>query len=92
MFNKLKQFKEMRNKAKTLQSALADEKIDIEHKGIKITFDGNQKITSLSIQPTLTSRDIEKIFPDLLNDGIKKVQKIMVQKMQSMGGMDSFKL
>lgn len=92
MFNKLKKFKDMRDKAKTLQNALSEEKIEVEHKGIKIVLDGNQKIVSLSIDASLTARDIEKILPDLINDGIKKVQKVMVQKMQSMGGMDSFKL
>lgn len=92
MFNKLKQFKDMRSKAKTLQNALSEEKIEIENKGITITLDGNQKITSISIRQDLTASQIERILPDLLNDGIKKVQKIMVEKMQSMGGMDSFKL
>lgn len=91
MFNKLKQFKDMRSKAKTLQNALSEEKIEIENKGITITLDGNQKITSISIRQDLTASQIERILPDLLNDGIKKVQKIMVEKMQSMGGMDSFK-
>ncbi len=92
MFNKLKQFKDMRSKAKTLQNALSEEKVEIENKGIKITLDGNQKITSISIRQDLKPSEIERILPDLLNDGIKKVQKIMVEKMQSMGGMDSFKL
>lgn len=92
MFNKLKKFKDMRSKAKTLQNALSEKKIEIENKGIKIIIDGNQKITSIVIRQDLKPNEIERILPDLLNDGIKKVQKIMADKIQSMGGMDSFKL
>lgn len=92
MFHKLKQFRDMRNKAKTLQHTLAEEHVTVENRGITIQFDGNQKVTSLTISPHLTPQEIEKILPDAINDGIRKVQKIMVQKMQKMGGMDQFKM
>lgn len=91
MFNKLKQFRDLRSKAKTLQNALSEEKVSVESRGISIHFDGNQKVVSLTIDPSLNAHTIEKILPDLINDGVKKVQKIMVQKMQSMGGMENFK-
>lgn len=82
----------MRSKAKTLKNALSEEKVTVSHKGITIVLDGNQQILSLTIQPNLTAHEIEKILPDLLNDGMKKIQKIMVQKMQGMGGFDNFKM
>jgi len=36
MFNKLKQFKDLRNQAKTLQNALAQESVEYEKSGVKI--------------------------------------------------------
>lgn len=92
MFEKLKQFRDLRNKAKTIQGVLSEIKIDAESSGIKLVMDGNQKIQSLIIPENLSSKDIEKILPPLFNDTIKKVQRIMAEKMQQMGGLDNFKL
>lgn len=92
MFNKLKQFRDLRNKAKTLQNVLSEIKVESESQGIKIVMDGNQKIQSLNIPESLSAKDIEKILPPLFNDSIKKVQKIMTEKMQQMGGLENFKI
>jgi len=92
MFNKLKQFKDLRSKAKTLQNALAEEKFTVEKHGIKITMDGNQKIQNLEIDRNLSVSDIEKNIPDVFADALKKIQKEQVKKMQSMGGLENFGL
>lgn len=92
MFNKLKQFRDLRNKAKTLQNVLSEIKVEAESQGIKIVMDGNQKINSLTIPENFTAKDVEKILPLLFNDTIKKVQRIMAEKMQGMGGLDQFKM
>lgn len=92
MFNKLKQFKEMRDKAKNIQNTLAEEKIEAESRGIKILMDGNQKVLSLTIPPQLTAQEIQNIMPGLINDAIKKAQKAMVQKMQNTGQLGNFGL
>ena len=44
MFQKLKQFRDLRNKAKTIQSVLAEIKIETESRGVKLVMDGSQKI------------------------------------------------
>lgn len=87
MFSKLKQFKDLRSQAKTMQSALAEEKIELEKNGIKMTMNGNMEILNLSIKPELKTEDIAKHCKDLFNDGIKKTQRIMAKKMQAMGGI-----
>lgn len=92
MFEKLKQFRDLRSKAKTIQNVLAEIIIENESSGIKIKMDGNQKIQSLTIQENLTAKDVEKILPNLFNDTIKKVQRVMAEKMQAMGGLDNFKM
>lgn len=87
MFNKLKQFKDLRNQAKTMQSALAEEKITVEKDGISLTINGNFEITEFTIKENLAKEKQEKIIKDIFNDAIKKVQKVMARKMQEMGGL-----
>lgn len=86
MFNKLKHLKDLRNQAKTMQNALAEEKISIERGGVKVTMNGNMEITSISINEDLAKDSLEGILTDCVNEAIKKTQKIMAQKIQEMGG------
>ena len=53
MFNKLKQYKELRDQAKRMQSALAEETITVERGGVKIVINGNMEITSVNINENL---------------------------------------
>lgn len=93
MFEKLKQFKDLREKAKTLQSALAAEKVSGEAAWgkVKIDMDGNQSVTSVTIaedllQPSEKSK-LEAGVKDALNDALKKAQKKVMEKMKEMGGL-----
>ncbi|MCK9439121.1 MAG: YbaB/EbfC family nucleoid-associated protein [Patescibacteria group bacterium] len=86
MFNKLKQLKDLRSQAKTMQSALADEKVEVEKNGIKLSMNGNMEITDFKINNDLSKEEIAKTSKDLFNDAIKKTQRIMAKKMQEMGG------
>ena len=85
MFNKLKQIKDLRSQAKTMQSMLAEETITAEKHGIKIVMNGNMEITEINLPDTDKSK-LESSLPACLNDAIKKTQKIMAKKMQEMGG------
>ncbi|MFH1565183.1 MAG: YbaB/EbfC family nucleoid-associated protein [bacterium] len=89
MFNKLKQFKDLRDTAKELKNSLAEE--IIEGSGgwgkIKIKIDGNQDIKSVEIDPEYLSPDkkekLQNDIKDAFNDGIKKIQKVMAEKMKN---------
>jgi DNA-binding protein YbaB len=87
MFSKLKQFKDLRSQAKTMQSALAEEKVTEEKNGVKITLNGNLEILELSINPDLEKSAQEEALKSCFNSSIKKAQKLMAKKMQEMGGM-----
>ena len=87
MFNKLKHLKDLRSQAKTLQGALAGESVSVEKGGIKIVMNGNMEITTLSINEDLAKDSLEGMLADLINEAIKKTQRLMAQKMQEMGGM-----
>jgi DNA-binding protein YbaB len=89
MFNKLKQFKDLRKKAKTMQNALAGESVTVEKGGVRLILNGNLEVVSLSLGE-LSGASLEKILPGLFNDAIKKVQRIMAEKMRAMGGMGNF--
>ena len=86
MFNKLKQFQDLRGQAKVMQNTLGQEKIEVEKNGIKLVMNGNMEVTEFTINNQLDPSDIAKITKDLINDAIKKIQRIMAKKMQEMGG------
>lgn len=87
MFNKLKQFKDLRNQAKTLQNALAQEAVEYEKNGIKITMNGNMEITRLAINSEAAGEKLENILTEAANETIKRAQKLMAKKVQEMGGL-----
>jgi DNA-binding protein YbaB len=90
MFNKLKQFKDLRNQAKTIQNALALETVEYEKNGVKAIMNGNMEITSLTINNDLAKDSLENILTEVINEIIKRAQKIMAKKVQEMGGIQGF--
>lgn len=90
MFNKLKQIKDLRDKAKTIQSTLGDEIIEHSTRGITITMDGNQQVKTIHIEDALLAdkTGLESAITDAMNETVKKVQKAMAKKLQEMGGLD----
>lgn len=95
-FNKIKAIKDLRDQAKTMQSALAQEKIEIEHKGIKIAMDGNMNIVSFAVSDDLVrverKKDLEAAIQAAFEECMKKVQRVMAEKMKEMGGLEKFGL
>lgn len=87
MFEKLKQIKDLRDQAKTIQNALAGEIIVSERHGIKITMDGNMSVKAVSIEREMPKEEMEKHLPDAINEVVKKTQKVMAEKMRAMGGL-----
>jgi len=88
MFNKLKQFKDLRSKAKTLQNALADESVEYEKHGVKIVMNGNMEIKQLTIAPDLSQDRLASILTEAINETIKQAQRTMAKKVQEMGGLE----
>jgi DNA-binding YbaB/EbfC family protein len=91
MFNKLKQFKDLRNQAKKLQEELAQETVDgTGARGmVTVTINGNQEVLSVTISPELVENGADKVadaVKDATNDAISKIQKVMAKKMQSIAG------
>jgi DNA-binding YbaB/EbfC family protein len=91
MFNKLKQFKDLRDKAKTIQTELAKEKVEgtAAWGKLKIEMDGNQAVTDVQIDESLMSdrAKLQDAIKDAFKDAVTKAQKKMVEKMKSMGDL-----
>lgn len=92
MFNKLKQFKDIRDKAKTIQSALAQEIVEgtAAWGKVKITMDGNQTVTKVDLDDEMLKdrTKLQDALKEAFGDAVKKAQKKMVEKMKGMGGLD----
>lgn len=89
MLTKLKQFKDLRAQAKTMQSVLTKETAHGSGAGgkVNVVMDGTQKIMSLDIDVTLLSPDnkkkVEQGVIDAISGASKDIQKIMAKKIQS---------
>ena len=93
MFNKIKQIKDLRSQAKTMQAALGEIMVVGKAMGgkIMITVDGNQKVQGVKIDEDLEKSKIEKGVQEAFNEASKKLQKEMAMKMKDMGGLDALK-
>lgn len=91
MFNKLKQFKDLRSQAKALQDELAKETITVSSGGVSVTMNGNLAVTDITIDEDLLTPDkkekLEKAIKDAHGDALKKIQRTMAMKMKEMGGL-----
>jgi len=80
MFEKLKQLKQL----KDLQSAMKEEKVEMENGGVKIVMNGNFMVEEIHLSQDLQKEEQEKVLQDLLNDATKKIQMSVVQKFSGM--------
>lgn len=91
MFSQLKQFKELRDKAKQIKDLLGTETAEgsADWGKIKVQINGNQEVLKVEIDPELlqtTQKDkLENDIKDATNDALKKVQKLMAEKIQQSG-------
>lgn len=92
MFNKIKAIQELKSQANQIKKALEQE--EVEGQGgwgkVKIKMDGNQEVKSVEIATEIIGdkNKLESAVKDAANDAIKKVQKVMAQKMSQMGGLN----
>ncbi len=93
MFNKLKQFKDLRDKAKELQDTLGHESVTTTAAGgsVSLTMNGNLELTAVTIDPSMLSVEkkskLEEGIKDAHKDALKKMQRTMAMKMKEMGGL-----
>jgi len=91
MFNKLKQFKDLRDQAKQMKDALSAQTAQgsAEWNKVKITMNGNQEVLNVEIDSELLAADkkekLQGAIKEATNDAVKKIQKIMAEQMKNSG-------
>lgn len=89
MFSKLKQFKDLRQQAKQMQSQLSQESFTGEALSgrLKMTMDGTQKVLAVSVDPGLLNPDKQKTMEDgikdLVENTLHQMQKSLSKKMRA---------
>ncbi|HCA66705.1 MAG: hypothetical protein A2249_01360 [Candidatus Jacksonbacteria bacterium RIFOXYA2_FULL_44_7] len=84
MFNKLKQFKDLRDQAKKIQKQMEDEILEVAKDGIRIKINGANEILELDIEDRLLKEKerlilaIKKVFKDAVHEVQKKMAKRMM--------------
>ena len=92
MFHKLKQFKELRSAAKTLQRELSGEQITIERNGITLALDGNLDVQRLTLPPDVARDELERRLLEVMNQAIDKAQRVAAEKIRARGGLEGLGL
>ncbi|MDO8559488.1 MAG: YbaB/EbfC family nucleoid-associated protein [bacterium] len=92
MFQKLKQFKELRSAAKMLQRELSGEHITIERNGITLELDGNLDVQRLTLPPGMNQQELERRLPEVINQAIDKAQRVAADKIRARGGLEGLGL
>ncbi len=82
MFDKLKQIKQL----KELQVSLKKERVEVERLGVQVIINGGLEVEEITINPSLSKEEQEKLLVDSINEAIKKIQVIAAQKMSGISG------
>ncbi len=91
MLNKLKQFKDLREQGKKMQSLLADESVTVRSAGDKVvlTMNGNLELSAVVIDDELLAPDkkekLQNAIKEAHADALKKMQRTIAMKMQKSG-------
>lgn len=95
MFSKLKQIKELRQQAKTIQNTLSEIVVEgsAARGGIKIRMNGNQEVMAVEIADELLGQKkiLTEAVREAVNEAMKKAQREMARKMKESGGFDALK-
>ncbi len=94
IFSKLKQIKDLRNQAKSIQGLLAKERVEVTAAWgkVKLILSGNQEVQEVNIDPELLApgrkSELESALKQAITEANKKVQKVMAEKVRASGGLD----
>ena len=91
MLSKLKQYKDMRDQGKKMQSALSGESTTTRAAGDRVvmTMNGNLEMTGLSISEELLKPEqkdrLQNAIKEAHGEALKKMQRTIAMKMQESG-------
>ncbi|MBI5404913.1 MAG: YbaB/EbfC family nucleoid-associated protein [Candidatus Kerfeldbacteria bacterium] len=94
MFEKLKQYKDMRDQAKMIQNKLKDVVVhaDADHGKIQVVMDGNQQVVGIEIDPDHLRQEnreqLQKHIAEAVNSAVRKSQIEMAKNLKGMDGLN----
>lgn len=94
IFSKLKQYKDLRDQAKSMQNALAQETVYADAHGgqVQVVMDGNQHLNGVQIDEQMMKPEkkatLEKAIQEAVNNAVKKAQMAMAKKAKEMGNLN----
>jgi DNA-binding protein YbaB len=80
MFDDLKKMKQIRE----LKKSLEKEMFESEKEGVKVIVNGNMEVEEISLNNDLEKEKQESVLKDCFNDAIKKMQRLLAEKMMRM--------
>ncbi len=80
MFEELKQL----GKLKKVKNELEKEEVTIEKNGIKVSINGDLKVTKIELNSSLEKGEQEEKLKDCFNEAMKKIKFSMAEKIKSM--------
>jgi len=83
--DKFKQLNDLRSQAKNLQQTLSQERVETQKNGVTLVMDGNQKVISITIDQNTDIKQLEDLLPEIFNQTVEKIQRIIAAKMQAGG-------
>jgi DNA-binding protein YbaB len=66
---------------------LAQETVTEERNGVKIVLNGNMEVLSVTLNESLSTSVQAETVITCFNDALKRAQRLMAKKLQSMGGI-----
>ena len=94
MFEKLKQYKDLRDKAKTIQGKLKEITVHASADGgrVQVVMDGNQQVLGVEIDPDALRiekrEELQKHITEAMNDAVKKSQMEMAKSLKNTPGFN----
>jgi DNA-binding protein YbaB len=89
VFKMMKQAQQIRSKAKEIEKNLANQKVEVEIKGVKVTGNAKQEIMDIKIDQDLLAQGVSAVEKNVLSavqEALKKGRDIMAQETKKMMG------
>ena len=80
--DQLKQLQELKSKMDDVKSRLDSITVSEENSFVKVTVNGNRKVTAIEIRQQVDSRDMEQHLLSVLNEALTKSDSVMQSEMK----------
>jgi DNA-binding protein YbaB len=80
--DQLKQLQDLKSKMDDVKNRLDTITVSDENQYVKVTVNGNRKVTAIEIKQQIDHREIERQLVSVLNDALTKSESVMQSEMK----------